>query len=339
MAKINLLTIHWGMSYGAIMQTYATCKLLEESGHNVSVINIVHPKQKIFYTNIRAFFCFFMDAQFSFFKRRYFPSLTPKMYRIDLQYLKTADYIIVGSDQTWNRDITSPLELNYFVDFAPNVKKVSLSSSFGKFNWSEDEEYTNRVKELLHRFDALSVREDSGKDILKNCFGLESTVLVDPTLAYGKYDDLLLHQKPNNQIYTFFVNEKSQYENIIEHISKDLNLSVFRHSKISYYLKNSPRHWLTYIKNSSVVITDSFHGVVFSVIFKKDFFVLCGDDKKFTRINYLLSSLGIKGRYIRSIEDYESRKNTFAPIDYTLIDCILRDERAKYRSFINENIK
>lgn len=339
MAKINLLTIHWGMSYGAIMQTYATCKLLEESGHEVSVINIVHPRLRFFYTSIRAFFCFFVDVQFSLFKQRYFSNLTPKMYRINPRYLKTADYVIVGSDQTWNRNITSPLEFNYFVDFAPNVKKVSLSSSFGSSKWEENEEYTSRVKELLCQFDALSVREDSGKEILKNIFGLESMLLVDPTLAYGKYDDLLLYQRPNNQIYTFFVNERNQYEGIIEHVSRDLDIPIFKHSKMSYYFKNSPRHWLTYIKNSSVIITDSFHGLVFSILFQKDFFVLCGDEKKFTRIDSLLSLLGIRERYICSIEDYEARKETFYSINYTQIERILHDERLKYKSFIDKNIK
>ncbi|MBO5172488.1 MAG: polysaccharide pyruvyl transferase family protein [Bacteroidaceae bacterium] len=338
MARIKLLTIHWGQSYGAVMQTYATSKLLEKYGHNVTVINIINPRLKWLYTKLRAFLCIIIGYQFLRFKKRYFPNLTSRRYSLKSTNLNDVDYVVVGSDQVWNRDITTPMDLQFFLKDCC-VKKVSLSSSFGKNVWTEDSEYTLQVKELLNSFDALSVREYSGKEILEKTFGIESTVLVDPTLAYGNFEDLVLDNNPKKHIYTFFVNQISNYEKIVNEISAQTGLDVFRHTKFSYYLKNGPRHWLTYIKNSSCVITDSFHGVAFSIIFKKDFYVLCGEANKFDRVLNLLSLLGLEDRYISSIEEYEKKKNSICEINYEAVFHKLSVEQKRYGDFIQRYIK
>lgn len=340
MAKINLLTIHWGNSYGAVMQTYATSKILKNNGHEVTVVNLIHPRFKHFYKNIRSFFYFFMNCQFSWFKHRYFPNLTRKMYGLSPQELPQADYVVIGSDQVWNRDITNPIELAYFVNFDDKVKKVSLASSFGKSEWSESKEYTDEVKGYLEKFEAISVREDTGKNILSNLFGLESSILIDPTLAYAQFDDLVLNKKEKKQIFTFIFSSKQETKNIINAISEELHLPIFKHSKLSYYLNNSPRQWLTNIRNSSYIITDSFHGLAFSIIFKKEFFVLCADEKKFTRLKSLLDLLGLENRYIKSEEDFLSRKNELIiPIDYERVDKILSQKRSEFSQFIAEFIR
>ena len=340
MAKVNLLTIHWGRSYGAVMQTYATSKLLEKNGHEVTVVNIIHPKEKKFYSNLRSFFYFFQDCQFSIFKHRFFPKLTRKMYGLVPSKLPSSEYVVIGSDQVWNKDITSPIDLSYFVDFADDVKKVSLASSFGKSEWNADEEYTEKVKKYLSKFKAISVREDTGNEILSKVFGLQSTVLIDPTLAYGEFEDLVLNRKKKKQIFTFLFSNKQETKDIVDAISKDLSLPVFKHSKLSFYLNNSPRRWLTNIRNSSYIITDSFHGLAFSIIFKKEFFVLCADEKKFTRLKSLLNLLGLQDRFIESLSDYQQRKTVlFESIDYLTINKKLRIEQDKYNSFIQSNIR
>lgn len=338
MARIKLLTIHWGQSYGAVMQTYATCKLLEKHGHNVTVINIINPRLKWLYTKLRAFLCIIIAYQFLKFKKRYFSNFTNRCYNLKSTNLNDVDYAVVGSDQVWNRDITTPIDLSFFLKDS-SAKKVSLSSSFGKNVWAESSEYTLQVKELLNSFDALSVREHSGKEILENTFDLKSTVLVDPTLAYGYYDDLVLNNELKEHIYIFFVNKHSSYKDIVGSISAQTGLDVFKHTKFSYYFKNGPRHWLTYIKNSSCVITDSFHGVAFCVLFKKNFFVLCGETKKFDRVLNLLSLLGLEDRFISSIDDYEVRKKKIHDIDYVSVYQKLSVEQKKFRDFIDTYIK
>lgn len=340
MAKVNLLTIHWGRSYGAVMQTYAASKLLEKNGHNVTVVNIIHPKEKRFYTKLRSFYYFFQDCQFSIFKHRFFPKLTRKMYGIVSAKLPSADYVVIGSDQVWNKDITFPIDIAYFVDFADKIKKVSLASSFGKSEWNADKKYTEKVKQHLSDFKAISVREDTGNEILNNVFGLQSTVLIDPTLAYADFEDLVLNRKKKEQIFTFLFSNKQETKDIVDAISKDLGLPIFKHSKLSFYLNNGPRRWLTNICNSSYIITDSFHGLAFSIIFKKPFFVLCADEKKFTRLKSLLDLLGLQDRYIQSEKDYLQRKGAlFDAIDYNAVETKLHVEQERYNSFIQQNIK
>lgn len=340
MAKVNLLTIHWGLSYGAIMQTYATSRLLEENGHEVSVINIVPNKERGDYSLLRWVILSAIRFQFWIFKRIHFPNLTKKMRRIDRRMIRISDYNVVGSDQVWNKEITAPIESNFFLDFDDCPKKVSLASSFGKSNWAEDTFYTSKVLSCLKKFTAISVREDTGKRILKEQFGLNSEVLIDPTLAYGRFDDLVLHNTPSSQVYTFFISDKNKYDDIVDHIVKDKNSELMKHSKFSYYFSNGPRNWLTYIKNASCVITDSFHGVAFSLIFQKEFYVLCGDRSKLTRITNLLGRLGLDGRIVDSIEDYDLKKQLFQqPINYQLVNEILMIERERYREFISQHIQ
>ena len=339
MAKVNLLTIHWGLSFGAVLQTYATCKVLERHGHEVSVINIINPKQKKYYKTFRAILCAVMNWQFHRFKRQYFPRLTKKMHSLNVMHLNPSDYIVVGSDQVWNRALTSPLELTFFVDFDQDTKKVSLSSSFGKQDWCEDDEYTYKVKSLLNKFSALSVREKTGQIFLKTIFDTTAEVLIDPTLALEDYNELILDDKERNSIYTFFVNRRLQYTEIVNRISESIDIPVFLHSKFTYYFKNSPQHWLTYIRNSSVIVTDSFHGVVFSILFKKQFIVICGEEDKFTRIRNLLNLLSLSSRYVESVDDYLKRKDDLnKPIDYNTVDEILKVERKRFADFIKQNI-
>lgn len=339
MARVNLLTIHWGLSFGAVLQTYATCRVLERHGHEVSVINIINPKQKELHKSIRAILCSVMEWQFHRFKRKYFSGLTRKIYSIDMTYIESSDYIVVGSDQVWNRALTSPLELTFFADFDYDTKKISLSSSFGKQDWHEDEEYSNKVKLLLEKFSAVSVREETGQMLLKTKFNRAAEVLIDPTLALDNYDELILDDKQRNSIYTFFINRRSQYAEIVNQISCSLDIPIFSHSKFTYYFKNSPQHWLTYIKNSSVIITDSFHGVVFSILFEKQFYVICGEEDKFTRIKNLLNLLGLYNRFVLSIEDYKERKgNLEKEIDYHRVREILEMERKRFADFITHNI-
>ena len=339
MSKVKLLTIHWGLSYGAVMQTYATCKILEKLGHQVSVINLIHPKMRKFYTQLRSYLLFITDVQFGLFKKKYFKNLTEKKYFIDRNAIIDADYIIVGSDQVWNRDLTGPIDLSFFVDFEENIPKISLASSFGKTNWTENQCYTEKVKMLLAQFKHLSVREDSGREILENVFNLKSTVLIDPTLAYGYYDDLILNNKQVQSIYTFFIQRRDVNQEITNYISEDLCLPIFRHSRISHYLKNTPRNWLTYIYNSKLVITDSFHGVVFSIIFKKQFVALCAEESKFSRIKNLLDILGLTDRVVYSIEDYENRKDKInRKIKYDEVESILTEEREKFYEYVRHSI-
>lgn len=341
MAKINLLTIHYGMCYGAVMQTYATCRLLEEAGHDVTVINIINPKLRNFYKSIGNLKYIIKEWQFYRFKKKYFSKMTVKTYSIKEQKLPDADYTIVGSDQVWNRDITGNFGKIFYLDFVPeNQKRVAFCSSFGKAAWSESEEYTNELKKEFEKFHAISIREKSGVDIMKETFALDSVNLQDPTISFGKFDDLILNDRKTNCIFPFMLNTSIEAKNRAHFIAKELSTPLYKNNKRKAYLLSGPRHWLTKIHNAKYVITDSFHGLALSILFHKQFFVFCADPKKFTRLQSLLELLGLQERFIKSEDDFTKRKSELKkPIDYQAVDAILKKEQEKSRKFIKMNIK
>lgn len=340
MAKINLLTIHFGNSYGAVMQTYATCRLLEEAGHTVTVINISTPKGKIRKLSLQYIKNAIRNYSFNNFKKQNFSAMTKKGYSIDECKIPDADYTVVGSDQVWNRDITGRFGKTFFLDFVNgSQKRISLSSSFGKSTWNEDEAYTKEVKRELEKFTALSVRENTAVEILNNTFGLEAVQLLDPTLGYGKFEHLILNDTPVEHIYPFLLNTGSAAIKRAELIAKETDTPLFKHTSYTATFEYSPRHWLTNIHNAKYVITDSFHGLALSIIFHKHFFVFCADPKKFTRLQSLLQLIGHEERFVTSEDDFLKRKEQLMqPIDYKKVNSILNREQEKYREFIRKNI-
>jgi hypothetical protein len=340
MAKINLLTIHYGKCYGAVMQTYATCRLLEKAGHTVRVINLIHPNKKDIWKQISFWKDCVREFQFWLFKKRFFSKMTNKAYSISDINLPIADITIVGSDQVWNRDITGVFGMSFYLDFVDgNQSKIALSSSFGKEVWDESADYTEKVKKLFCQFKAISIRESTGVTIMQDIFRLPSVNLPDPTLGYGHFEDLVLNLKPVKQIFPFLLLNDETAQLKAAHIAKKIGLPLFKHSNLTVRFLNGPRHWLTRIKNSEYVITDSFHGLALSLLFKKQFFIFCASEKKFTRLRSLLSLLSLEDRFVESIDDFDKRKSSLLrPIDYNKVDAILENERKRYYNFIRNNI-
>lgn len=348
MAKVNLLTIHWGESYGAAMQTYATCQILKKLGHEVTLINLVNYKYASrFYNNWRTYLDIFRIVGFKLFKIRYLSKKTPLMYSIDEQKIPQADYTIVGSDQVWNRDITGQLGLSYFLPFAGSSKRLSLASSFSKSSWLEDPEYTEKVKNELSKFTALSVREKSGVRICEEVFGLKAKWLVDPTIALGDYKNLIGNVKPDGTVGSFRFLESKLFSQCLSFVSSEKNIPI---KYIRYYYKKrdtngthvpcyNPITWLKEIAKSDFIVTDSFHGLVFSILFHKQFIALPAIPERFERIESLLAMLNLSDRIVRSQADLINNKTTLlSPVDYQRVDLVIEEKRKEYWDFVTSNI-
>lgn len=342
MARINLLTIHWGNSYGGTMQTYATVKILQELGHEVKVINLKHPQTnpKNLYKKGFSPYRICKDIKFFLFKIFYIGHFTNTAYSIEECNIPESDFTIVGSDQVWNRDITNPIHEAYFLDFAKGCTKIAFSSSFGKYVWDGDENYTEFVRKELIDFKAIAVREESGVKICKEVFGVDATHVLDPTLVFLNYQGLVKKwSKPIHSIFPFLLKVTKDTQSICELVSKELSLPLFRKNRISGFLGMGPIEWLNRMKNSDFIITDSFHGLAFSLIFKKQFIVLCADEKKFARLKSLLVLTHLEDRYVKTIDDLQNRLAILKmPIAYNQVDMILEEERNKAVSFLKNNL-
>ena len=216
---------------------------------------------------------------------------------------------------------------------------MSFASSFGKYDWDCDQATSEKVKSLLKSFDAVSVREETGVSICKNLFDINSELVLDPTLVYGRFDELVSNNKSYHEIFTFFIRPNKSKAEICKFISQEINLPIYSPNKIESLFSSGPKSWLKRMKNCDFIITDSFHGLAFSLLFHKRFIVLCGNDKQFARLQSLLRLVGLEGRFIRSKEDLANRLSVIhEEVDYEKVDSILANERMKSISFLKNNI-
>ena len=193
MAKVNLLTIHYGQNKGSFLQTWATKKILESMNHQVTVIHLIDPiydfSRQI--KNLRGFLQILHYREFEKLRQDQLHPITDQMISIDPALIPEADYTVTGSDQTWNPEITKHNVMAYFQDFVPeSCQRVTLSACFGFKDWKYPEDLTQKIRTELHKFKSISVRDHYSANICKDVFGVDTTVISDPTIAWGKYEEL-----------------------------------------------------------------------------------------------------------------------------------------------------
>lgn len=349
MAKINLLTLHYAINNGSALQAYATYKMLSDLGHEVTIINLQNRDSVLGkYRRLSGFRLTLQELKFYLFRKKYLKNQTRQMFAIDTSLIPKADYTIVGSDQVWNPDFKIAKNGTYYLNFVSDgSKKIALSSSFGKGEWTGSAAYTESVKNWLQDFSAISVREKAGVDFCRDIFQVEAKQLLDPTLALGDFSELL-DSKPqeSHEIRCFLFHTRYSLD-VIDYISKKESMpvcSVGRNTKKGYrkssWWKQSPIDWLRMMRDSKIWISDSFHGIACAIILHKQFIALCGDEKKIERLESLLDLLHLRERLVYSLGDLKSRyAEVMAPIDYELVDAILQEKRAEYAQFIKENIR
>lgn len=347
--RINLLTFHRALSYGAVLQTYAMIKTLQSMGHDVTIIDYQKPFLRKMPTGLWSLKKQYglkrlrKENVFSKFRGNKFLSTTKKIKnKNDLRkYDFKADWNLVGSDQVWNPRITKDSLMTYFFNFIKSDNKISYAASFGTNEWTANENETLEVKSLLESFQAISVREDSGKHILNDVFKVDSKTVLDPTLIWSDYSDLVIPIKYDNYMVCFQVNLDEDFiEKAIE-ISKSQNLQLVlvgdkhEHPGIISVPFPSVEYWISLIKNASFVFTDSFHGLAFSLNFNREFLMYNSNPLRFTRIDSLLSKLGLTHRVLKiNSENITPMK----PIEYNKVNEVLKELKEGSIHFLKSNI-
>lgn len=324
--KIAILTFYSEQNYGAVLQTYALCAFLKLKGYDPFLIN--RPIARVKRLNP---YYHYMDLKFRLFRNIYLPTSTKK-FRSKDDFLKRpieADIYIVGSDQVWNKEITKDEYFDFFLWFAPpNSKLLSYAASFGSEKWLFDYEETILIKEQLNKFKYISVREESASILLKQVINIDSSIVLDPTFLLDNYNILSKRNITNNYLVCIkLAKGDNYYQDIVLNVSKKLNLVpievcgfyIPHKSKIKIKRFVSVKKWLSYIKSSSFIITDSYHGTVFSIIFKRNFVVIPSNFKRLTRIKHLLQQLGILDRLFENPDSLYESKIIFEDIDYNIV--------------------
>ena len=250
---------------------------------------------------------------------------------------KKYDYFIAGSDQIWKptRKRLSKIDL---LSFAEPQKRISYAASFGLE--TIDEKYYKTLQEELPKFKAISVREDAGAKIIKDATGIENvSVVLDPTLLVDKNTWNAIEKRPDNYtdkkyVFSYFLGDEN-----IEELVK--NIFGEEYSIIDFYKGTyGPAEFLYLINHAEYVLTDSFHGTVFSILFEKDFFVFNrkqsdANNNMNSRLDTLLGKLSIENRKIDNLNQI----NINNKIDYEKVEKKLEAERKMSFDFLENALK
>lgn len=346
--KLNLLTMHYSLSCGAVLQTYATCKILKQMGCDVTIINFKNPIELRRRKSLKYWLGYgIIKWKFDRFRDKFYPKQTKEFFKLSYEELPYADVYMTGSDQIWNPLVVEQNLFTYMLDFLPlGVKRFSYASSFGIEDWRSYADLSSKVKSELLKFHPLSVREDSGVAICDKYFNLKATQVLDPTLLLDNYSELVSNVKQRNEVVCFKLEYNTDFVKSVLFIRSKLNLkttllySVYpRFSFDKSVMFCSPIEWLKYIASAKLVITDSYHGLVFALIFNKNFIILGGNRKKTTRIRSLLKIVNLESRFLENYDQLIKKQHLlYENIDYDFVNRILEDKRKESLDFLKNAI-
>jgi hypothetical protein len=377
--KVAILTQPLGHNYGGMLQNWALQQCLMNLGHEPVTINyrmpLVHNRQ-----NLKSVVRSLAILLVSGFRRNEFKvnqTWTDPRYCRMRQFVEEnlavtgplfpplssgatmsldLEAIVVGSDQVW-RPSYSPNLLNYFCDFLPeNAKqlRVAYAASFG----SSEKEFSDVVKsvcgELLQKFEAVSVREESAVTLCQRLFGVLPKHVADPVLLLKEKDFLPLFEGKKTvsekHIATYLLDVKQRKNNVANVVADFLKLDlryltpfagVGRFAKLKALSAEyeCPSQWLSNIKYSAFVVTDSFHGLCFSLIFRRPFVVMGNVNRGLDRFNSILSLVGLSDRLLPSdASEQDIQKVVVTPIDWEDVHEQLGSYRNRSLLFLQDSL-
>lgn len=261
---------------------------------------------------------------------------------------ESLDCIVVGSDQVW-REEYSPKITDYFGGFLSSnddVKLVAYAASFGIDSIPISNEKQSVCSELLRHFSAISVREKSAKILLRDMWNIKSDVVLDPTLLLTKSDyESLINGYENGvvQIFSYMLDETEEKKHIVNRVSNLLGQDVvqtflYPRNELGYAGKlTSMQEWLYNISKASFVVTDSYHGCLFSIIFNKPFLIIANNKRGIGRFETILTTLKLDHRLICSL-DQVCESLLYERLDYKSVNTIIKSLRQKSLSFLKNSL-
>ena len=361
--KIGILTFHCAHNYGAVLQCYATQEFLRSKGYEVEVINyrpqyLLDPyrlfnRRRVISKN-PIWLLKSLIVEILMFSNRYkrfrgFEGFINKHLKIGKVVTRedlpsNCDVYIIGSDQVWNSKITKGFDPTYFADFAfekGQKKYISYAASMeaSVLNQEQREFYSKK----LGTFDEISVREHQLQKLLQPLTTKRITHVLDPTLMVPSHVwDNLSSNKPNVDkyvvVYQVACNENTL--RIATHLAKQIGAKVkvlvawleFKPMEGTNQIA-TPEDFVDTIRNAACVVTTSFHGTAFSIIFRRPFYTIKLNEGWDTRSSSLLDSLGLSDRLIEV-----SESPIFTSIDYSIANNKLEKLQLESQNFLLSNL-
>ncbi|MGX7075325.1 polysaccharide pyruvyl transferase family protein [Globicatella sanguinis] len=359
--NIGISTVFTGYNYGSTLQAFAVQQIVKEIGYNPVLLNV---KGSIFkgrdvrlgklaiiairsLVNGRFIKTFGKYTESlsnempdgskqlfqKFIKNEMHPVWMSKKQLKNIAESSSYKAFICGSDQIWNSS-TFYIDPFYYLRYAPRNKRIAFAPSFGRNYIAKYNK--KQIKKYISEIPNLSIREDSGVQLIKNLVGREPNLILDPTLILSKekWESCLNLRGIINKKYIlcYFLNQPSEkVRELIKDYSKKNGLEIiqipyeFSDNLGSTNGKVGPKEFIELIAHSNLVLTDSFHGTVFSINFNKPFYAFERNygnaEKQSTRISSILKKLSLENRF--NPDSLENSVN----INYTQCNKILEKER------------
>lgn len=351
--KVGIMTFHWAANYGAVLQAWALQEYINNVGYKAEIINYVPSNLKISLHRC------FMTRHISTMKLRYkeykkeqlIQNFRKKYFNYSgVEYASKNqlndnpplyDFYVSGSDQIWNPYFTmggqNGVTLSYYLNFAPEgSRRIAFSSSFGCKSLPDN--VGNTIRPELNKYYAISTREAEGVEILRS-LGIASVNTVDPTILLEAPDyEALLPQcedKAKNLYVYILHGQRKNAESLIDYVKGQTKLPVCEEDELAV------EGWLEHIHNAGYVVTNSFHCVVFCLLFHIPFYAVDVQGKDMSsRITTLLGSVGLEDRFLRlpiSVEEIENAGVKTIP--WNEVDSRLSNLREYARKYLHQALE
>ena len=322
---IGLIGFWFANNYGAILTYYALYKILESLNYSVLIIDSLDH-------NATAF-DYYSKGIGRDFAKKYYNNISDSLENIDLNNLnEKCDMFITASDQLWNKHLSEIKTSDYtkylyFLDFVDaSKKKIAISTSFGDNIITEYDSYEIKfIKYYLNQFDYISLREKTGLKTLKDTFNIDGNFFIDPVflLDIKEYDKLICDTNNEDYILSYCM----LYSDLFNHLN---NINKINGKKlININMNESVEEWLFLFKNADFIITETFHGTCFAIIFNKPFVCIRHDysSSDLNRIRDILKFFNLEDRLIYNIDKLQDYIDI--SIDYNHINTIIDKEKEK----------
>ncbi|MBQ3664797.1 MAG: polysaccharide pyruvyl transferase family protein [Lachnospiraceae bacterium] len=350
--KVGILTYHDALNYGAVLQAYALRRSLRKIGvPDVEVIDYKNPevmsaadlKGLLFSGGIKGILLFVTRiGVVSRFKRfrvgKLHLSKELKTQKEFEEYVRGLDHVVVGSDQVWNEKWNNCDEVFFLNVDMDNNKKGSYAASFGFEQLEEDKKEI--YKKRLSGFSSLSVREHSAKEIVENTLGLSCEQNIDPVLLLNReeWEKITVDIKPKKPyILLYLVPYQKEVVEYAVKLAKEKGMKIlmasrsFRNWSLLHVGSSSPEKFLGLVKNADMVITNSFHGTAFSVVFEKKAVIMLNNARGYNvRSRDLLAMCKIVD------EDFKGEKVETDNVDWTFVKQVLKKEQSRSKKYLKD---
>ena len=360
--KIGIITYHCSNNYGAQLQAYATCYFLRQMGHDAEILdcNTIGngPIFRWAWHSPRAILGSIRNNMLSLVSEKkrqcLFERFSHNMLSLSKpchtkqeidKACKEYDYIITGSDQVWHPMICEG-HTYFFLDLPiPTNRKIAYAPSFGvsEYNKEDVDKYMPLIKDIGH----LSVREESGRDLIKKYTGRDTKIVVDPTMLLTKadWDNIAISSKYKKYLFYFTIlDEPNGTDELVRKIAREKGLQIVRIGTVRDIIKkdfinaraNGPQQFLGLVRDADFIVTTSFHGTVFSILYEKQFLCVLNNNDRNSRMETLLCKLGLEDRMVRNV--HSETVDDKSSINYKAVDSKLKELRKESAQFIKESI-